>query len=83
MLILDDNNLHSLKGFPSLPNLHTLSVKNNQLKRSEDILPYIATCTALVNIYIDNNPIVSCSDNGSDGLEKISDLALLKISDKL
>lgn len=83
LLVLDDNNLHSLRGFRSLPNLHTLSLKNNQLKCADDILPYIATCTSLVHVYVDNNPLVSCTSNDDDSLDKICDLALLKIADKL
>lgn len=79
VLLLDDSNLQSLRGFPSLPNLHTLSLKNNQLKAAEDILPYIVACTALANVYVDNNPLVSC--NNGDRLERICDLALLKISE--
>lgn len=82
VLLLDNNNLQSLRGFPCLPHLYTLSLKNNQLMDTEDILPYISACTALANVYVDNNPLVSSSNDGNS-LEKICDLALLKISDKL
>uniref|UniRef100_A0A1B6LIP6 Geranylgeranyl transferase type-2 subunit alpha n=1 Tax=Graphocephala atropunctata TaxID=36148 RepID=A0A1B6LIP6_9HEMI len=71
VLILDENNLQSLQGFPSLPNLQTLSVKKNQLREPEHIEPYITSCSALINLYIDDNPLSTTHEYSNGTFVKI------------
>ncbi|KAG8311621.1 geranylgeranyl transferase type-2 subunit alpha [Homalodisca vitripennis] len=71
VLILDENNLQNLEGFPSLPNLQTLSVKKNQLCLPENIEPYITLCSALTNVYIDDNPLSATHEYCNGGFVKI------------
>jgi len=61
-LKLDENELEDLKGFPAMPSLKFLSLKNNLLSDLDELKRNVSTCKFLETIDATGNPCTSNTD---------------------
>ncbi|XP_075211473.1 rab geranylgeranyltransferase subunit alpha [Lycorma delicatula] len=82
VLKLDKNKIESLKGFPNLPYLESLSLSSNQLNSVEGFDLFINNCVNLRSLDVSDNPITK-SDLFKEKLkefhvlQKLNDLTIL------